>query len=101
MNPSASGGSTSELKLSAAVLTVVNLLYAVLLALANSNPNLIPGTALAVISAIIPVLNGGVAINYTRSRTALKVAAVSTTGASASTSLDLETPTPMVPDNAP
>lgn len=107
MNPLAPGTSTSEFKLSAWIVGLINALYAAILALSANNVINIPGLWLGVLTAVVPTLTGGVAINYTRSRSAIKVAAASlTTGqplvqVSANAGPELTPPAPVAPPVLP
>jgi len=73
------GNQTTEFKLSAWIVSVINVLYAALLAVQSAGLVQLPDVLLGLVTAIVPILTGGVAINYTRSRTAIKVAALNAT----------------------
>lgn len=69
------GTQTTEFKLSAIVVGLINILYATFLSLTSTGALHVPDVWTGVVTALVPVLTGGVVMSYTHNRTQLKIAA--------------------------
>ena len=70
------GSSTSEFRLSAALTSVLTVLYTVFMALVAGHTIQVPESVTDVTTAVYGLVTGGVAVNYSRNRKDVKISLV-------------------------